>query len=375
MMGDADTLRFMLRAELRCSGETLIASGFELTDRTIFVVTDWNAPPGTELSIRLSFPTLIEPVELAARVAANRASGSPGEPGGLELAFANGSREVAAALVSKVRQLCASASVSANARARPAEAAFRVLLVEDNRLIRDMFAFGMTRSCQPPGAVAIDHAETAERAWSKLTEAHYDLIIVDYFLPTEDGASLIARLRQDDRLSQVPVVAISVGGPTARDATLSAGADLFLDKPLVLRDLLHTVKILARHDRSGVKRRGVLVLDDSPLVLAVTRFALESAGFEVAIAEDLATFERLRKTFSPDLMLIDVQMPEAFGDDIASTLRGWQGVRVPIVLVSSLEETELARRARAAQVEGYVLKEAGMTALVDRCREILERAA
>ena len=127
--------------------------------------------------------------------------------------------------------------------------------------------------------------------------------------------------------------------------------------------------------RATGRRPAVLVLDDSPLVLAVTRFALEGAGFEVAVAEDLATFERLRTAVSPDLILIDVQMPEAFGDDVAATLRGWHGVRAPILLVSSLQESELAHRACAAQAAGYVLKEAGVTALVDRCKELLGSAA
>jgi DNA-binding response OmpR family regulator len=371
-MGDADAARFMLRAEIRCSGQTIISSGTELTEETIFVITDWHPPDEAAVRVRLSFPTLVEPLELTARVARVRAPGAPGEPGGIVLAFEDGSREAAAALTRRVRRLCASANQ------KPTEAAtYRVLLVEDNRLIRDMFSFGIMRSFQAPSAVAIDHAEDAESAWSKLCDASYDLIIVDYFLPTEDGASLIARLRRDERLSGVPIVAISVGGRLARDATLSAGADLFLDKPLVLRDLLHTMRILARRESSpgGGRRRAVLVLDDSPLVLAVTRFALEAAGFEVAVAEDLATFERLRLTVWPDLILIDVQMPEAFGDDLASTLRGWRGVRVPILLVSGLEEPELARRACAAEAAGYVLKEAGMTALVDRCRELLGSAA
>jgi CheY-like chemotaxis protein len=369
-MGDADAVRFMLRAELRCSGQVLVSSGLELTEQTIFAVTDWHPAVGTAMSVRLSFPKVIEPVELAARVAALRAAGGPGEPAGVVLAFDEPSREAAAALAAQVRQLCAGAS-------EPAEpVTYRVLLVEDNGLIRDMFAFGLRRSFQPPSAVVIDHAEDAEHAWRKLQGAHYDLVIVDYFLPSEDGASLIARLRQDERLSQVPVVAISVGGRSARDATISAGADLFLDKPLALHDFLHTMRVLARRERApGDRRRTVLVLDDSPLVLSVTRFALEGAGLEVAVAEDLATFERLRATRSPDLILLDVQMPEAFGDDIASTLRGWHGVRVPILLVSSIEESELARRARAAEASGYVRKEAGMSVLINRCKELLENAA
>lgn len=377
-MGDADAIRFMLRAELRCPqhlpDQVIISSGLELSEHSIFIITDWRAPVDAAVSLRLSFPTLVPPVELAARVTSTRIAGSPGDHAGIVLAFQPEARLAATALAAQLRRLSASASASP---AAPIATTYRVLLVEDNTLIRDMFAFGMTRSFQPPSAVAIDHAEDAERAWAKLCEAHYDLIIVDYFLPAEDGASLIARLRRDERLSQIPIVAISVGGTPARHATLSAGADLFLDKPLVLRDLLHTMRILARRESAstGQARRAVLVLDDSRLVLAVTRFALEGAGFEVAVAEDLATFEQLRTTFSPDLILVDVQMPEAFGDDIVSTLRGWHGVSVPILLVSSLEESELARRSRAAEASGYVMKEAGMTALVDRCKELLGSAA
>jgi CheY-like chemotaxis protein len=245
-MGDAEAVRLMLRAEVRCSERAVIASGAALTERTIFVITDWQPPVDTAVSLRLSFPTLVDPVELAARVIGHRAPGNPGEAGGLELAFEACAREPAAALAAQLRRL------SAAAAGWPAEPAgdYRVLLVEDNDLIRDMFAFGMRRAVPPPGGATIDHAEDAERAWSKLHETRYDLVIIDHFLPAEDGASLIARLRRDERLARVPVVAISVGGPAARDATLSAGADLYLDKPLALRDLLHTLRVLARRART-----------------------------------------------------------------------------------------------------------------------------
>ncbi len=52
------------------------------------------------------------------------------------------------------------------------------------------------------------------------------------------------------------------------------------------------------------------------------------------------------------------------------------GVLVPILpTVSSLEESELARRARAAEATGYVRKEAGMSALIHRCKELPGSAA
>ena len=118
-------------------------------------------------------------------------------------------------------------------------------------------------------------------------------------------------------------------------------------------------------------RKKILVFDDSPLVLAVTRVALERAGFSVHTAADLSAFEEARDAASPDLILVDVQMPEAFGDDVASTLRGARGVRVPILLVSNLDEGELERRALEAEVDGWVSKRSGLPELVRRVKEYL----
>ncbi len=97
-----------------------------------------------------------------------------------------------------------------------------------------------------------------------------------------------------------------------------------------------------------VGRKKVLIFDDSPLVLELTQQALERAGYAVATAADLTAFELARNVIAPDLILVDVQMPEAFGDDVASTLRGMRGVRVPILLVSNLDDAQLERRTREA---------------------------
>jgi CheY-like chemotaxis protein len=80
-----------------------------------------------------------------------------------------------------------------------------------------------------------------------LADGTYDLAIVDYYLPELNGAQLVKRMRAEPRLAAVPIVAVSVGGTEARDATLAAGADLFLDKPLVLKDLFATLERLNAH--------------------------------------------------------------------------------------------------------------------------------
>ena len=114
----------------------------------------------------------------------------------------------------------------------------------------------------------------------------------------------------------------------------------------------------------------ILLVDDSALIRVSAAQALESAGFTVTVR---AAFDELLEHGIEgfDLILMDVHMPELYGDDVAFTLRGERGVTTPIYLFSSLEERELAKLAADAGIDGYLMKSAGLDALVERVREIL----
>lgn len=124
--------------------------------------------------------------------------------------------------------------------------------------------------------------------------------------------------------------------------------------------------------RAIVEPRKILVLDDSPLVLDVTRLALERAGYAVSTATTVDEFEDARRRAPPDLIIVDVQMPEIFGDDLTGTLRGAYGERAPIVMMSSIDEDELARRASEAGASAWVAKKSGVSALVATVSALFE---
>lgn len=114
----------------------------------------------------------------------------------------------------------------------------------------------------------------------------------------------------------------------------------------------------------------ILVVDDSPLILNALRTAFEAEGMAVDTAVNLDQLEEHRKSTPPDAIVLDVQMPEAWGDDIAATLRAAYGVSVPILLMSSIEPEELADRAKEASV-AWVSKRDGLPRVVERVRSIL----
>jgi DNA-binding NarL/FixJ family response regulator len=116
----------------------------------------------------------------------------------------------------------------------------------------------------------------------------------------------------------------------------------------------------------------ILVMDDSPIVLEVVAAAFDERGWTVGTASNLAELEGLLATKAPpDLVVLDVQMPEIFGDDVAQVLRHVRSLKAPIVLFSSLDPSQLASRTAEAAVEGYVCKDDGVGVLVQRVEELL----
>ena len=114
----------------------------------------------------------------------------------------------------------------------------------------------------------------------------------------------------------------------------------------------------------------VLVVDDSPIVRSATRQALVDAGYEVETRKSFEDLEE-RGVAGFDLILMDVQMPQLFGDDVAMALRHHRKLATPIYLYSTLDAADLAERARNAGIDGYISKSAGMEALVSHVRRIL----
>ena len=112
----------------------------------------------------------------------------------------------------------------------------------------------------------------------------------------------------------------------------------------------------------------ILLIDDSELVVEAVREALEVDGVEVEGVTDVASLDPSQRLDRFVLILIDVQMPAMFGDDVAMVLRQGRGAPTPIVLLSSLPEEQLAERAREAGVDGYISKRRGIDSVLAEIR-------
>jgi twitching motility two-component system response regulator PilH len=118
--------------------------------------------------------------------------------------------------------------------------------------------------------------------------------------------------------------------------------------------------------------RRILILDDSPIVGEVLALELEARGHLVTVCGNLADFQKRRETARPEVVFLDINMPEVQGDELCRRLRQQPESRfIPIIFLSSLPDEELAVLAERAGASGYLSKQRGMDELIGYLDELL----
>ncbi|GAC1593780.1 MAG: hypothetical protein NVS3B20_18600 [Polyangiales bacterium] len=227
--------RLLLRAEVVYQGRTTVTRTTDVSMSLVTLPVPQLPPLGARVQVRLSFPLLVTAFEFSGTVKSHHRGDGPGDSPSITVEIDHDASTVRAQLAQLLARPTHSQPPALS------EPTYHILIVEDNTMIRDMFAYGVQKYFKKRNGVTVDLATDGEEAWKMLNDSSYDLAIVDHYLPAMNGAQLISQVRNDARLCELPVVAISVGGDEAREASIAAGADLFLDKPVVLRDLFATL--------------------------------------------------------------------------------------------------------------------------------------
>ena len=119
----------------------------------------------------------------------------------------------------------------------------------------------------------------------------------------------------------------------------------------------------------------ILIIDDSPLVLAMASDALQAAGFDVFTATN--GIEANSYIFStnnrPDLIILDIMMPLLDGNKKAKILKEKDFSKdIPILFISSKTEAELAKLVEESGVDGYICKPFTPQGIVNSVKKVLK---
>lgn len=101
----------------------------------------------------------------------------------------------------------------------------------------------------------------------------------------------------------------------------------------------------------------IAIIEDDPVISQMYRMKFESDGFDVQLANNGAKGVDLVENFQPDLILLDIQMPEMDGATALGHIRkhNW-GKDIPVIILTNLGEEEAPKELRSLGIHSYIVK-------------------
>jgi CheY-like chemotaxis protein len=194
---------------------------------------------------------------------------------------------------------------------------------------------------------------------------------MDVMMPGLDGWALLATLKADPELSDIPVLMLTMADD--RNKGFALGASEYLTKPV---DRVRLAQLLRKYRVRGLCC-SALVAEDDEVTRRALRDTLEKEGWNVAEAKDGRAALVAVAARRPDLILLDLLMPEMDGFEFLEELRKDEANRsIPIVVITSKTITVEDRMRLNGSVERILLKKASSREeLLCQVRELVAKYA
>jgi PAS domain S-box-containing protein len=251
---------------------------------------------------------------------------------------------------SLLKPLTGAALIQAVRRVLQPEGVLRVLIVDDDLETRELLADTLMNAGHTPLT-----ARYAAEALRILATSQVDAVVLDLILPGRSGFEVLGDIRADPKLRHLPVLVVTIKDLSEREReTLAAQGARVLAKGAGWRqELLQQLRRL-RHASEGKR---VLVADDNPAGRELVRESLaEHVSSIIEASDGREALDKIRDT-RPDLVLLDIQMPEMDGYAVLREIRSdpaLQGLRVVALTAFAMQGDR--ERALEAGFDDYLTK-------------------
>jgi signal transduction histidine kinase/CheY-like chemotaxis protein/HAMP domain-containing protein len=258
----------------------------------------------------------------------------------------------------------AQARSSTGSDGRHSPAADRVLVIDDDATARELIADHLKAE-----GFSVATAAGGVEGLKLAKDLRPTAITLDVMMPDLDGWSVLAALRKDPELAEIPVIMITIVDEHRRGIALGAAG--YLTKPID-RDRLH--RVITRFRASAAPTR-VLLVEDDAVQRERMRGWLEGPQWTVReAANGREALDRLKEG-KPDVILLDLMMPEMDGFAVVAALQKeatWRDI--PVIVITSLDLDAKDRERLNAGVQFVLVKERFQPAdLVERIRRLVQR--
>jgi adenylate cyclase len=234
-----------------------------------------------------------------------------------------------------------------------------VLIVDDDVTVRGLIGRYLERA-----GFSVVTADGGQEGLRLARELHPAAITLDVMMPGIDGWTVLAAIKGDPILEDIPVILVTVMDEKSRGFTL--GASEYLVKPVDRDKLTSVLRSIV-----GPLGRRVLLVEDNDVARKVMRTGLQQNGWEVTEAENgRIALDRLSEA-KPDAIILDLMMPEMDGFEFLDELRRrteWNDV--PVIIVTGMDLTAEDRSRLNGGVE-RIIQKTERNAMLEEVRDVL----
>ncbi len=219
--------------------------------------------------------------------------------------------------------------------------------------------------------VRIVIAKNTAEARKLLQKERIGAILLKISFPEAEGLALLEELSQIK--PSLPIAVLMEGGTLEnRLSIVNQGANLVLPEPVSCQNALASLIELVENSGWGAK---IMIVDDDPQVLQALEIALQPWGFQLTTLNDPKKCWDLLETTNPDLLVLDLEMPEFNGIELCQVLRSdrrWQ--KLPILFLSAHQDRQSQTQAFAIGADDYICKPVKGAELAHRILNRLKRS-
>jgi hypothetical protein len=255
----------------------------------------------------------------------------------------------------------------------------RALVVDDQFINRTI----LERQLTPSGVTPVLCRSGAEALEVLAADGAFDVVITDHQMPEMDGMALLMRLRAAG--FTMPVVMLSSNPVAARESDQAGELAAILQKPILRADLYRALQSLsgpppvevAPPTLVDLRAMRVLTAEDNRTNQLVFQKMVRDLTIDLVFANNGVEAVALYQSFAPDLIFMDISMPEMDGRDAARAIRALErpGQHLPIVALTAHAMDGDEAGILAAGIDRYMTKPLRRAAILDVLAEFCPETA
>jgi len=219
-----------------------------------------------------------------------------------------------------------------------------VLIIEDNVQAGQLIQMYLQEA-----GYRTDIAKDGSEGIEKAKRLKPNIITLDMIMPIKDGWQVLKELKRHPICKDIPIIIISI--TDEKKLGFSMGAVDYFVKPVNKEELLNAMQKIPLRLPSKKQHPKVLIIDDDKTAAELIQVILEAEGYEVIKTMNGKDGVRIAGSEHPDLIILDLIMPDISGFNVAYQLKQQASTRnTPIIILTSMEVDEDTKE----QMQGFI---------------------